>query len=211
MKFRKIVKVLAMLCMGMMLAGCVSEKVPEEISDTNIDIQEPEVEEDTYIQNDAYKMFYGTWEITGIVSEHTRLGGDDGYEDVLGMQIVYTPDEYKNNGICISDPDYLMSIFPIGDYCPFLNTQEQVGVKTLLPEQDYFMWVQIVNKPILNESDIDEQESVSLKELYVGNEFFIKDDSTMYCFDYNCIYEMTRVSYIDDYVEENEVSYHERW
>ena len=182
MKSKKKIKLLAMLCIGIMLGGCVSENVSEnisenifeEISDTNIDIQEPEVEEDTYVQNDAYKMFYGTWEITGIVSEHTRLGGDEGYEDVLGMQIVYTPDEYKNNGICISDPDYLMSIFPIGDYCPFLNTQEQVGVKTLLPEQDYFVWVQIVNKPILNESDIDEQESVSLKELYVGNEFLLK-------------------------------------
>lgn len=73
----------------MMLAGCVSENEPEnvseEISDTNIVIQKLEVEEDTYMQNDACKMFYGTWEITGIVSEHTRLGG---YEDILGILII---------------------------------------------------------------------------------------------------------------------------
>lgn len=43
--------------------------------------------EQDYEQNDAYKLFYGTWEITSIVSKHARIGADEGCEDILGMQV----------------------------------------------------------------------------------------------------------------------------
>ena len=44
-----------------------------------------------YEQNNTYKMFYGTWEFTSVVSQHGRLGGDEGYEELIGTQVTYSP------------------------------------------------------------------------------------------------------------------------
>jgi len=213
----------AYICMTLFLIGCTNvaedshmatsngSKMKEisKIVEDNTDILGKEVEdlflnEHVYEQNDAYKLFYGTWEVTSIVSEHGRLGGDEGYEDILGMQITYLPDKYEFGGIVsIDNPNYLMSVFPINSY--FLSDQRQASVTTLMPDSDYFVWVQIVDKPT-TETGMDYGF-----ESYVGNEFFVGDDNTLYSFDYNCIYELKRVSYMDDYDPQYTPAYHERW
>ncbi len=148
-------------------------------------------------QNDVYKLFYGTWEITQIVSKHGQLGGDEGCEDILGMQVTYLPDRYEFGGIVMVDhPTYLMSIFPGGSSLIGGLRQSAVGEETLLPDNGVFVWVQIVNMPI----GVETGRSYGF-ESYVGSEFFIKDDNTLYCFDYYCFYEMKRVSY-DEVSEE---------
>lgn len=227
MKNKKIA--LAYICMVLFLIGCTNiaedshratsngnkKEEINEMPEENTDILGKEVEEaedvipneHVYKQNDAYKLFYGTWEVTSIVSEHIRLGGDEGCEDILGMQITYLPDKYEFGGIVsIENPNYLMSIFPTDS--SFLNMQEQVSMKTLMSDSDYFVWVQIVDKPTSSEAVTGKDFGL---ELYVGNEFFIKDDNTLYCFDYNCIYELKRVSYMDDYDPQSTPGYCERW
>lgn len=151
-----------------------------------------------YEQNDAYKLFYGTWEITKIVSEHGQDGGDKGFEDILGMQVTYLPDRYEFGGIVTVDhPDYLISIYPSGSSLMGDLKQSRVGEDTIiLPENEVFVLVEIVNKP----SGVEDGRSYGF-EPYIGNEFFVKDDNTLYCYDYNCIYEMKRVSY-DEVSEE---------
>jgi hypothetical protein len=183
-----------------------------EIVEENADILGQEVEdtvsdEHVYEQNDAYKLFYGTWEITSIVSEHGRLGGDEGCEDILGMQVTYLPDRYEFGGIVtVDNPNYLMSIFPTNS--PRLYYSDQISVKTLMPDSDYFVWIQIVDKPTSSEIKTGLDYGY---EVYVGDEFFIKDDNTLYCYDYNCIYELKRIDYIDDYDPEHTLTLHERW
>lgn len=227
MKGKKII--LAFICIMLLFMGCTyvtddslagTSSVDDMDKDTkiveeNADILSEETEEaeeltpdeHVYEQNDAYKLFYGTWEVTSIVSEHVRLGGDEGCEDILGMQITYLPEKYEFGGtVSIDNPNYLMSIFPTDS--PFLNMQEQVSMKILMPDSDYFVWVQIVDKPTSSEAVTGKDLGL---EVYVGNEFFIKDDDTLYCFDYNCIYELKRVSYMDDYDPQYTPTYHERW
>ena len=139
--------------------------------------------------DDAHKFFYGVWEFTDVVSQHGRLGGDEGYEDVIGTQVVYSPDVYLCNENVVRYPTYLMYIFPQDPdrYNPFLEDQRQTNLKNLLPDARYFIWIQIVNKGGIDfEGDI------------LGNEFFLKDENTMYAFDYNCIYEMKRIGEVED-------------
>ena len=221
--------ILVSICMTYFLTGCthaaegnlVGTSVVDdmgkiaEIAGENFDVLSVETEkseefvpdEHVHEQNDAYKLFYGTWEVTSIVSEHGRLGGDEGYEDILGLQITYLPDKYEFGGIVSVDkPNYLMSIFPTDS--PFFNMQEQVSIKTLMPNSDYFVWVQIVDKPTSSEAITGKDLGL---EVYVGNEFFIKDDETLYCFNYNCIYELKRVSYVEDYDPQFTPTYQGRW
>ena len=139
--------------------------------------------------DDAHKFFYGVWKFTDVVSQHGRLGGDEGYEDVIGTQVAYSPDVYLCNENVVRYPTYLMYIFPQDPdrYNPFLEDQRQINLKNLLPDARYFIWIQIVNKGGIDfEGDI------------LGNEFFLKDENTMYAFDYNCIYEMKRIGGVED-------------
>lgn len=160
-----------------------------------------------YKQNDAYSLFYGTWEITDIVSESRYLGGDEGCEDILGMQVIYLPDQYEFGGsVTVEEPNYLISIFPTDSR--FLFDQRQVSMDTLLPDSDYFVWVQIADvsaAPGYNDGRDYDFES------FVGSKFLIKDDNTLYLFAYHCIYEMNRVSYMDDYDPNYALSYQERY
>ena len=98
--------------------------------------------------DDAHKFFYGVWEFTDVVSQHGRLGGDEGYEDVIGTQVAYSPDVYLCNENVVRYPTYLMYIFPQDPdrYNPFLEDQRQINLKNLLPDARYFIWIQIVNK-----------------------------------------------------------------
>ena len=139
-----------------------------------------------YEQNEAYKMFYGTWEYTEVVSQYRKLCGDEGYEELIGTRVSYYPTAYRCNKVFVPNPTYLMSIFPQDPNGYNLFLVDQINLTELLPDADYFVWVEIVDKPGTNEGE------------YLGSEFFLKDDNTIYAFDYNCIYELKRVGYIDD-------------
>ena len=94
-----------------------------------------------YKADDAHKFFYGIWELTKVVSQHSGLGGDGGYEDVIGTQVAYSPDIYLCNGTVIRYPTYLMNIFPQDPdrYNPFLGDQRQTNLEDLLPGARYFI------------------------------------------------------------------------
>ena len=204
---------LGIMCL-MLLTGCKNESESrdstlQDVTDTEqagADGQETNIENDAQTEtesanstperkgpklkaDDAHKFFYGVWEFTDVVSQHGRLGGDEGYEDVIGTQVAYSPDVYLCNENVVRYPTYLMYIFPQDPdrYNPFLEDQRQINLKNLLPDARYFIWIQIVNKGGIDfEGDI------------LGNEFFLKDENTMYAFDYNCIYEMKRIGEVED-------------
>ena len=211
---------LGVMCL-ILLTGCknqsgsVDSTLPD-VTDTEqagVDEQETNIENDAqtetesansmpkrkgpkYKADDAHKFFYGIWELTKVVSQHSGLGGDEGYEDVIGTQVAYSPDIYLCNGTVIRYPTYLMNIFPQDpdSYNPFLGDQRQTNLEDLLPGARYFIWIQIVNKGGV--------ASVADGEL-LGNEFFLKDENTMYAFDYNCIYEMKRIGGVEDINTDN--------
>ena len=211
---------LGVMCL-ILLTGCknqsgsVDSTLPD-VTDTEqagVDEQETNIENDAqtetesansmpkrkgpkYKADDAHKFFYGIWELTKVVSQHSGLGGDEGYEDVIGTQVAYSPDIYLCNGTVIRYPTYLMNIFPQDpdQYNPFLGDQRQTNLEDLLPGARYFIWIQIVNKGGV--------ASVADGEL-LGNEFFLKDENTMYAFDYNCIYEMKRIGGVEDINTDN--------
>ena len=211
---------LGVVCL-MLLTGCKNQSgstdsALPDVTDTEqsgVDEQETNIENDAqtetesanstpkrkgpkYKADDAHKFFYGIWELTKVVSQHSGLGGDEGYEDVIGTQVAYSPDIYLCNGTVIRYPTYLMNIFPQDpdQYNPFLGDQRQTNLEDLLPGARYFIWIQIVNKGGV--------ASVADGEL-LGNEFFLKDENTMYAFDYNCIYEMKRIGGVEDINTDN--------
>ena len=205
--------ILSVVCL-MLLTGCKNESESKDstlpdVTDTEpagANEQETNIGNDTQTEtesanstperkgpklkaDDAHKFFYGVWEFTNVISQHGRLGGDEGYEDVIGTQVAYSPDVYLCNENVVRYPTYLMYIFPQDPdrYNPFLEDQRQINLKNLLPDARYFIWIQIVNKGGIDfEGDI------------LGNEFFLKDENTMYAFDYNCIYEMKRIGGVED-------------
>ena len=209
---------LGIMCL-MLLTGCKNESESKDstlpdVTDTEqagADGQETNIENDIQTEtesanstperkgpklkaDDAHKFFYGVWEFTDVVSQHGRLGGDEGYEDIIGTQVAYSPDVYLCNENVVRYPTYLMYIFPQDPdrYNPFLEDQRQINLKNLLPDARYFIWIQIVNKGGIDfEGDI------------LGNEFFLKDENTMYAFDYNCIYEMKRIGGVEDINTDN--------
>lgn len=204
----------------MLLAGCIGQTEPVEIVPTEIveeeataeaettaeeemlleDDKEPEEKkEHVYEQNEAYKMFYGTWEFTEVVSQYRKLCGDEGYEELIGTRVSYYPTAYRCNKNFIPNPTYLMSIFPQDPDGYNLFFEDQINLTELLPDADYFVWVEIVNIPA------DEVESP------YAIKFFLKDDNTIYVFEKNCIYELKRVSYIKDYDPDEIISYRERF
>lgn len=136
----------------------------------------------------GYQLFYGTWEYTAIVSEHYRLGGDEGCEALLGTTVTYMPDYYECGQERIDAPTYLTMIYPMnGEYILYFPEQ-RASMKELLPEVEYYTYIQIVNKPVWRYNG------------YAGNEFVVKDENTLFAFDYNCIYELKRVGYMEDAV-----------
>lgn len=190
-----------------MVESYVERVTGADVSEEATESQTQEAEVAVYQQNEAYKMFYGTWEVTGVVCEHSRLGGDAGYEAIIGRQISYGPERYECNGICIDHPEYMMTIFSGETTSSFID--DFIVMDALLPEQDFYVWVQIVNKPSSEDVEYDAQQYGS--EVYIGDEFFLKDDNTLYCCDYNCVYELTRVSYPENYDETEASTYQERW
>ncbi|MDR2024427.1 MAG: hypothetical protein LBQ71_14545 [Hungatella sp.] len=213
---RMINKICYISALVLLLNACIPEskhqnKTIDEINnhytkDTEyIETQHPtESEKDTnmsrndfvYRQNKGYKLFYGTWKYVEVVSQHIRLGGDEGYMDLLGEIVTYHPDYFENSLGKIYDPMYLLSIYPINQdhYNQFFL--DQVGIETLLPDENYFTLVQIAYK-------------ANTKIGNNGFTFFIDDDTTMYAFDNNCIYKLTRISYINGYDPNERATYKE--
>lgn len=156
-----------------------------------------ESEEDRKIvhsQNGAYKLFYGTWEISRVVSQHSRLGGNEGYEDVIGMEVAYLSKSYGyGDDVLVNDPEYQIYIMPMS--AAALSWQER-NIYSLLPGAEYFVWVEVANLPEVNKNG-----ELSGQDKYIGNTFFLKDDNTMYCVNNNCIYEMTRVDFIPNHFD----------
>lgn len=185
---------------------CFYEMKRVSYDEVSEDVVETVPRDHHYEQNSAYKLFYGTWEITDIVSEHRLYGRDEGCEEILGMQVTYLPDRYEFGEIAgVDNPNYMISIFPTDDR--FLFDQRQAGMDELLPDREFFVWVQIADEPVLSGHEDGGSYDFASN---VGNEFFIKDDNTLYLYANHCIYEMKRVSYMDDY-NESMLSYQERW
>lgn len=178
----------------------VSVQEVEEVQETvEQDTEDMVVEDDSSIRERyradnvaTYRMFYGTWEFTEIVSEHLRLGGDEGYESLLGEKVTYLPDYFSCKGYGevieeIQNPKYQIYIFPLQErYNQFWP--EQTGIEKLLPEAQFFVYVTIGARPFSKGG-----------HGYCGIEFILKDESTMFAFDYNCIYKLERVSYIEEH------------
>lgn len=144
------------------------------------------------VQNEVYKLFYGTWEISRVVSRHRSLGGNEGYEDVIGMEVTYLSKSYGyGDDILVNDPEYQIYVMPMS--AAALSWQEK-NIYSLLPEAEYYVWVEVANVPEDNKNG-----ELSGQDKYIGSTFFLKDDNTMYCVNNNCIYEMTRVDYIPNH------------
>ena len=144
------------------------------------------------VQNEVYKLFYGTWEISRVVSRHRSLGGNEGYEDVIGMEVTYLSKSYGyGDDILVNDPEYQIYVMPMS--AAALSWQEK-NIYSLLPGAEYYVWVEVANVPEDNKNG-----ELSGQDKYIGSTFFLKDDNTMYCVNNNCIYEMTRVDYIPNH------------
>lgn len=202
--WKKIKKIGCILVVILSLNACVVESKQQTITSdesenhnvTEIDKISSEINYNQK-QNAVYKMFYGTWKFDKVVSQHGRLGGDEGYEKLLGQIVTYDPTYVENSSGIMYDPTYYISIHPIiqGRYNQFF--QEQEGLETLLPNKDYFIFVQIEYK---KNSEIER----------TGFEFLIDNDDVMYVLDKNCIYKLIRVNYMPGYNPDEIVTYQER-
>lgn len=143
----------------------------------------------------SYKLYYGTWIITDIVSRNFVTGGNEGCEELIGKTVKYESDYFEYEGERFEDPEYITYILPMQEetrhYFP-----DQIDLWEILPESQYIVLVSM------------EIESEGKKECH-ATEFFLKDDNTMYCYDSGCIYKMTRESYLRDYWPEWDLKYRE--
>lgn len=139
-----------------------------------------------------YRLFYGTWEFANLIYEDESVAGEDN-ERILGEQVEYSLTGYECSGVSIENLRYVFTILP--------KTEDYV--KELLPNGEFAVWVEVAG-----ESDIESEYG---DEVYIGGNLLLKDDNTMYCFTNNCVYELRRVSYMDDYCEDDVTSYREDW
>ena len=206
---------LGIMCL-MLLTGCKNESESKDstlpdVADTEqagVDEQETNIENDIQTEtesanstperkgpklkaDDAHKFFYGVWEFTNVVSQVDRWIGVDA-KDVIGTQVAYSPDIYICNENVIRYPIYLIDIFP-QDPDPYtfmwLDNLEEI-----LPGAQYYTWIQIVNKFWL----VPEKEGD-----FWGDEFFLKDENTMYAVECNYIFELKRVGGVEDINTDN--------
>lgn len=147
-------------------------------------------------KTDGYKLFYGTWEYKKIVSQHRGLGGDVGCGDLIGKTITYTPEYFENETGRFNNPDYRTFVYPVLEDGENQFFEKQTAIDELLPDTDFFVYVDIANRLVGQDMK------------WYGYEIIVKDDKTLYAYDYNCIYELERISYGEDYQEED-ISYQE--
>lgn len=155
------------------------------------------------IQNEAYKLFYGTWEITQVVAarrwpEDPDIFGNADYDqDILGMQFTYGPDVFKSgDDVWVENPNYQISIFPTDTWMDHFTAPS-----CLVPEENYFVRVDILT--CSNDMGIGNFYGYAY-EPYVGSSFYIKDDNTLYYDADGFIYEMKRVGWFGDDPEDEE-------
>ncbi|MDL2302673.1 hypothetical protein LJC58_10050, partial [Lachnospiraceae bacterium OttesenSCG-928-D06] len=180
----------------LLLSGCTPKATLQE---SIFDEANSNIADLGHQDNEGYKLFYGSWEYVEVVSQHKRLGADDGYDSLLGERITYHPEYFEDSSGSINSPTYLVSLYPLNrnEYNQFFP--EQIGLEELLPNAEYFSLVEIVNKPNELETNLN------------GFIIIIKDDSTIYAFDNNCIYRLERVGYINGYDSNSKPQYQERW
>ena len=141
--------------------------------------------------DDAHKFFYGVWEFTNVVSQVDRWIGVDA-KDVIGTQVAYSPDIYICNENVIRYPIYLIDIFP-QDPDPYIFGQLD-NLEEILPGAKYYTWIQIVNKDWVD-SEVERE--------FLGDGFLLKDENTMYAFEYDYIFELKRVGGVEDINTDN--------
>ena len=150
------------------------------------------------LQDNVNQMFYGTWRYEEVVSQHSGLGGDTGYEELLGQTVVYEADYYECGGESIQNPKYEVAIYPISELGTFFVRQN--GFAELFPATPYFVYIRITDKP-----------STVGGHGYHAVDFILQDENTLYCYDMNCIYKLVRVEYSQKYSEGEAPSYSEHW
>ncbi len=206
---------LSIMCF-MLLTGCKNESESKDntlpdVADTEqaeVDEQETNIENATQTEtesanstperkgpklkaDDAHKFFYGIWEYTDVVSQDSWSAGVDA-KDIIGTQVAYSPDIYICNENVIRYPIYLIDIFP-QDPDPYIFGQLD-NLEEILPGAKYYTWIQIVNKDWVD-SEVERE--------YLGDGFLLKDENTMYVFEYNYIFELKRVGGVEDINTDN--------
>jgi len=131
-----------------------------------------------------YRLYYGEWIVKDVISQHLRLGGDEGYEDLLNMNIYYDESTFKNSlGMLTQNPAYDISIIPYNEFSNQFFPEQWLN--EWLQDTNYFAFVQIIN--VKNGVDDSFYEKA-------GSEFVVVDDNTLIMFAYNCLYRLERVS-----------------
>lgn len=150
-------------------------------------------EEEEDMVRDAYKLYFGTWVFSDIVSYDPRLTDKEERERLLGTEVKYEKKTFRYEDEYFDTPEYVTYIYPLQreSYYFFPN---QISLKKLLPDNEYFVWVQMRLK-------------TDSKEAYPGTEFFLKDDDTLYCYANECIYELSRVDYSRNYNPKGKLKY----
>lgn len=240
----------------MLLAGC--EKQPEAIENEQIEQVETGNTEDIkekadkkkaledeaelrekkyrYEQNEAYKMFYGTWEYTEVVSQYRNLCGDEGYEELIGTRVSYFPTAYRCN------KNFIPTIVVAGEkslaednesdeligtqvkYLPekyrwnknsinYLNYIISMIPQTEDPDDPNFKdWMQFDMKELISDELYYIGVQIANKPedtegVYMGTKLLLKGDNTMYALEDDCIYELKRVEYIEGHDPYDIISY----
>ncbi len=133
------------------------------------------------------QIFFGKWRFEEVVSQHTYRGGDEGYEDLLGTIAIYRDGYFECGGNNIRNPEYEIIVYAQREW-EDLFWGNQIGIEELLPDAPYFVYVQLGDKPELEEG-----------ESYLGVTLILKDEYTMYCYANNCIYKLVREAYLPGY------------
>lgn len=188
------------LVLAILMTACSITKINEtpvgttttptiETPDVPTDEADPTPEPKVY-SNMAYyyKLFYGEWKVEEVLFEHPRIGPDEGYLDIIGKTVYYDKTLYKEDGNMISDePFYDIAIIPRTNK-PFES--DFWGEFDMGLGDKYFVFVSINFDWVFDE-----------REFPFASEFYIKDDNTLILSSHNCLYRMSRVSYIDGYWE----------
>lgn len=126
-----------------------------------------------------YKLFFGEWEVTKIIAEHQRFGGDENAEDLLGTVFYYNHDIMKKDDLIISNaPIYRYYVLPASNarFLQGMPLPSEIGING-----DFWVYIEIKTEDIFQE----------------GTSFYIKDDETLIFYDNNVFYEVKRKSYIE--------------
>jgi hypothetical protein len=159
-----------------------------------IEKSETEVTEDTedprlMFYDREYKLFFGEWKVEKIIGQHYEPSCTmEAAEEIIGKRISYSVDSIKNDGIeVVKMPVYNYHILPVSpdkSYVEKMPTLQEIGISG-----NYFVYV------YADYSIIDQGFDA------IGNEFYIKDDTTLIMLEWDYYYELKRVSYVDNILQ----------